>query len=313
MAGSRTTEASSVISELPTFNDILLDRAAPHVLRITLNRPAKRNAQSWDMIYEINRAFEYFAHDEHSKVAILAAAGPDFSSGHDLSGVGKREVADYKPVGLWGQLTAPGYEGPYSREREIYFDITERWRSVPKPTIAQVHGRCIAGGLMLAWVCDLIIASDDALFVDNTVAMGVCGVEIFAHPFEVGFRKAKEWLFTSDVLTAQEAKTRGMVNQVVERSKLESFTLEIAKKIASKPMLALKLAKEAINHAEDLAGRRNGLMYGFALHQLCHAHNIALGGFPITMDALPKKVQEAAQAWAEKRDFGGPNPDRGAE
>ena len=75
--------------------------------------------------------------------------------------------------------------------------MCRRWRDFPKPTIAMVQGKCIAGGLMLAWVCDIIIASDDASFVDPVVAMGVCGVEYFNHPYELGIRKAKELLFTA--------------------------------------------------------------------------------------------------------------------
>jgi len=306
-------ESDVINRPLPTFQDLVLDRAAPHVLRITLNRPKKRNAQSWDMIYEIDKAFAFVAHDDHTKVAILAAAGPDFSSGHDLSGHGARAIGDYAPVGVWGQKEAPGYEGPYSREREIYLDMTERWRNSPKPTIAQVHGHCVAGGMMLAWACDLIVASNDALFSDPTVDMGVCGVETFAHPFELGFRKAKEWLFTADSLTASEAQQCGMVNRVVERARLETFTVELAKRIAAKPMFALKMTKEAINHAEDMAGRRACLMYGFALHQLCHTHNIGLGGFPITLDGLPPTVKKAAEAWAARKDFVKAHPDGSGE
>ena len=84
------------------------------------------------------------------------------------------------------------------READAYLGLCRKWRDLPKPTIAMVHGGCIAGGLMLAWVCDLIIASEDAFFADPVVRMGIPGVEFFAHPWEVGVRKAKELLFTAD-------------------------------------------------------------------------------------------------------------------
>ena len=105
---------------------------------------------------------------------------------------------------------------------EIYLEMCERWRNLSKPTIAQVQGRVIAGGLMLVWPCDLVVASDDATFSDPVVAFGVNGVEYFRHPFEVGSRRAKEWLFTGDDITAAEAHAIGMVNKVVPAAELGS-------------------------------------------------------------------------------------------
>ncbi len=101
---------------------------------------------------------------------------------------------DFPPVGNWGGFAEPNAHGRFAREQEIYLQITRRWRNLAKPTIAEVHGKCIAGGLMLAWACDLIVASDDAEFCDPVVTMGVCGVEWFVHPWELGPRKAKELL-----------------------------------------------------------------------------------------------------------------------
>jgi enoyl-CoA hydratase len=269
---------------------IRCDRPARAVARITLARPERRNAQGVRMTYELDRAFSAAAHDAQVKVIILAAEGEDFCSGHDL-GPEDPPFAT-KPIGLWGPQAGEGWEGRLAREHELYLDITERWRSLPKPTIAQVQGRCIAGGNMLAFACDLIIASEDARFRDNTVDMGVCGTELFNHPFELGVRKAKEWLFTCDWIEAQEAAARGMVNQIVPRAELEQFTLSLAMRIAEKPMLALRLAKEACNAAQDEMGRVGAQRIAFALHQLCHADNMLRYGFPIATDRLPAKVQE---------------------
>jgi enoyl-CoA hydratase/carnithine racemase len=107
-----------------------------------------------------------------------------------------------------------------AREEEIYLGFSERWRNIPKPTIAEVHGKVISGGLMLAWPCDLIVAADEAEFTDNVVSTGVNAVEFFNHPYEFGFRKAKELLFTSAALSAADAERIGMVNRVVPRAEL---------------------------------------------------------------------------------------------
>jgi enoyl-CoA hydratase len=134
---------------------------------------------------------------------------------------------------------------------------------------------------MLIWPCDLIVASEDAQFQDNTLDMGISGVEYFAHPAELGLRKAKELLFTSDWLGAEEAKQLGMVNHVVAREELETATLALAERIARKPMFALRLAKEAVNTFEDARGRQAAMKNAFHLHQLCHSHNMQVHDLPI--------------------------------
>src|SRR5262249_44234309 len=130
----------------------------------------------------------------------------------------------------------------------------------------------------------------------HTVEMGVCGAEFFAHPYELGIRKAKEWLFTADWLSAQDAHRLGMVNQVVARAELADFTLALAQRIALKPLFALKMAKEALNAAQDEMGRRQTMKTSFALHQLCHSHNMHVHGMPVDPQGLPPKVREALLA-----------------
>ncbi len=179
------TELETVLYEIP----------AAGVARITMNRPQQRNAQNVRMTYDLNAAFDRAAQDDAVKVIILAGSDPHFSAGHDLRD--RTSAAEFETVGTWGGFNLPGAEGYMAHEEEIYLGMCRRWRNLPKPTIAQVQGKCIAGVLMLAWVCDLILASDDAQFQDPVVEMGVCGVEYFAHPWEVGARKAKELLFTT--------------------------------------------------------------------------------------------------------------------
>lgn len=264
------------------FETLLLDRPAPAVLRITLNRPQARNAQDPRLLYELNDAFDIGARDDAVKVIVLAARGPHFSSGHDLRTADPLgQMEDFAPVGTWCCFRCQGAEGRMAVEKEIYLGFSERWRNCPKVTIAQVQGKVIAGGLMLVWPCDLIVAAEDAEFVDNTVAMGVSGVEFFQHIHEVGVRKAKEMLFTADALSAAEAHRLGMVNQVVPAAELEAYTLALAERIARKPAFALKLAKEACNAGQDAQGRATQMQTSFALHQLCHAHNMAQHGLLI--------------------------------
>lgn len=282
------------------FQTIRYETVQPHIARITLNRPESRNAQTPEMLYELNDAFDLAARDDETKVIILAAEGPHFSSGHDLritDFVG--EMDPFEPIGTWCGFTCKGAEGRMAIEQEMFIGLCERWRNLPKITIAQVQGKAIAGGLMLVWPCDLIIAADDASFADNTVAMGVCGAEFFNHPWEFGIRKAKEMLLTSDFVTAQEAQLLGMVNHVVPRSELEQFTLALAGKIAKKPSMALKLVKEAVNAAQDMQGRKNAMQTSFALHQLSHAHNQDLYGLPIDPTGIMSEGVRKQAAWSE--------------
>ena len=261
---------------------IRIESPREHIVRVVLSRPETRNAQDTRFLYELNDAFDRAVQDNSVKVIVLSAEGPHFSSGHDLrEGDGFANQAKFKSVGTWGPPTGEGAAPMLAREQEIYFGFTERWRNLSKPTIAQVHGKCIAGGLMLCWPCDLIVAADTAEFQDPTLLMGIAGVEFFAHPWELGPRKAKEMLFTADVLTAAEAHRLGMVNHVVPESELESFTLAFAERIAAKLLFGLQLAKWAVNAAEDAQGRREAMQTAFALHHLAHSHHMQAYGVPI--------------------------------
>jgi enoyl-CoA hydratase len=283
------------------FETILYETPLPAVARIVLNRPQTRNSQNTRMLYELNDAFDLAAQDDRIKVIILAANGPHFSAGHDLREQNSHEaMRDYKTVGTWCGFTCAGAEAQMAREKEIYIGFSERWRNIPKPTIAAVQGRCIAGGLMLIWPCDIIIASDDAQFCDPVVSFGIGGVEFFAHPWELGPRKAKELLFTSDWLSADEASRLGMVNQVVPRERLQDAALEMAEKIARKSLFALKLTKEAVNVAEDIQGRAQAMQTSFALHQLAHTHWLKLYGMLIDPTGLPPDAAKALGPRLEK-------------
>lgn len=275
-----------------SYDGVRYEHLTPDIVNIAMARPQVRNAQDMAMTYALNAAFDRAAHDDSVKVIILSGDGPHFSTGHDMGGDSGKTWRDFPVVGTWAGFDGKGVEGLYGREKEIYLEMCERWRNMPKPVIAAIQGNCIAGGLMLAWCCDIIIATDTAKFKDPTLEFGVAGVEYFMHPWELGTRKAKEWLMTADWLSAQDAKVCGMVNQIVAEADLMAAALEMAKKIARKASFAVKAVKEAVNHAQDVAGRRNAMMHAFSLHQLSHNHNKLQWGILIDPNGVSPVLRE---------------------
>jgi enoyl-CoA hydratase len=257
-----------------TWEHIRYEQPAERVARIVLARPQAANAQNYQMLSELNQAFDRAARDESVRVIILAADGKHFSSGHDLRA--GTDMDGIEPVGTWCCFDAPGAEGYMATEAEMYIGLCWRWRNIPKPTIAQVQGKVIAGGLMLVWPMDLVVCSDDATFSDPVVAFGVNGHEYFTHPFEAGARLAKEMLFTGRPITADEAYRRGMVNQVVPGDELASATLALAEHIARRPMIGLTLAKQSVNNTLDAMGMYTAIQSAFGLHHVGHNHNLRL-------------------------------------
>ncbi len=199
------------------------------------------------------------------RVIILAGAGKHFSAGHDLGS--PQEMEDQKKTPL-----EPGFKGEYRRLWERFFENTMRWRDLPKPTIAQVQGYCIMGGMMIASACDIIIASEDAQFADRAVKWGGSHVQYFSMPWDFGPRKTKEYLFTGDFISAADAEKAGLVNRVVSREKLEEETMALAQRIAERDPYALKLAKASVNETHGRAGLAAG--DGERLQEL-HAHHPA--------------------------------------
>ena len=237
---------------------------------ISLNRPEARNAQNPQLLRELDQSFDRAAEDDDVYVIVLRANGKHFSSGHDIS----PEAAE-----VWAKevdLENKGLAGLYAWEREHYLGWTRKWRDIPKPTIAAVQGACIAGGLMLCWPCDLIMAADDAKFSDPVARMGIAGVEFHGHTWELGARKAKELLFTGRYIGAEEAEKLGMVNRVVEREKLDEETLALAKEISQMHPFALAQAKRAVNQTLDIMGFYTSLQSVFDTHQTGHGNALSV-------------------------------------
>lgn len=250
------------------------------VATVTMNRPRYRNAQHSVMTYALDRAFYRACSDDDVKVIVLAGAGDHFSGGHDLGTPERDTAVEYPRVAAmwWTHAGKEGADSRFAREQEVYLGMCRRWRGIPKPMIAKVQGACIAGGLMLAWICDLIIAAEDAYFADPVVRMGIPGVEWFAHPWVMGPRFAREFLYLGEQIDAGRALELGMVNRVVPRARLDEVTMSIATRIGEMPRLGLALTKKAINQAEDLMGMHSGIDAAFALHHVAHAHNVEISG-----------------------------------
>lgn len=244
---------------------------ADSIATITLNRPEAANAQNPELLDELDAAWTRAADDRDVKVIVLRANGKHFSAGHDLRGGGP--VPD--------KITL---EFLIEHESRRYLEYTLRWRNVPKPSIAAVQGRCISGGLLLCWPCDLILAADDALFSDPVALMGIGGVEYHGHTWELGARKAKEILFTGRALTAEEAERTGMVNRVVPRAELDAQTAELAAQIAQMPAFALRQAKRAVNQTLDVQGFYAAIQSVFDIHQTGHGNALSVSGWPVLMD-----------------------------
>ncbi|MFD4985255.1 enoyl-CoA hydratase [Streptomyces sp. NPDC058374] len=255
---------------------------------VTVNRPRYRNAQNSKVTYALDAAFTRAVDDDSVKVVVLAGSGEHFSGGHDIGTPGRDidETFERRAVIWWDHTDKRGVDSRIARESEVYLGMCRRWREIPKPVIAMVQGACIAGGLMLAWSCDFIVASEDAFFSDPVVRMGIPGVEFFAHPWVMSPRAAKEFLFTGDRFDARRAHQLGMVNHVVSREELEPTVFALAERISAMPRFGLALAKKAVNQAEDLQGMRSGMDSVFGLHHAAHSHNAEVGADSLAgMDA----------------------------
>ncbi|WKN60264.1 enoyl-CoA hydratase [Rhodococcus opacus] len=271
------------------------------IATITLNRPKHRNAQSRGLLVELGDAFERAEADDTVRLVILRGAGSMFSAGHDLgSSVRQAEEApgpDQHPSYQMHGGTHEGVEKTWRQEWHYFFNNTRRWRDLRKVTIASVHGPVYAAGLMLMWACDLIVADETAEFADVVGSrLGMCGVEYFAHPWELGPRRAKELLLTGDSLSADEAHRIGMVSKIFPADQLQDKTVEFARRIAQLPSFTSLMIKEAVNQAQDNQGFFNSLQAAFTMHELNHAHwNVLSNGQSIvnTPDTGGKSWTEA--------------------
>src|SRR5215471_1714980 len=192
------------------------------VCTITLDRPDSANAQNTRLLDELDAAFDLADADDDVRVVVLAGEGKHFSAGHDL----KELLAKGDQ---WARMRDTP-EGKLRHEQVMYFDRCVKIRDFRKPTIAAVQGACAAAGLMLACMCDLIVAADDARFSNPVLRMTGAGVELLVEPWELGARKAKELLLCAETFDATQAEQLGLANQVVPRDELADAAGLMARK-----------------------------------------------------------------------------------
>lgn len=258
-----------------------------HVATITLNRPEVANAQDTLLLDELDAAFDLADADDDVRVVVLAAEGKHFSAGHDL----KQILAGNDP---WSAMRDTA-EGKLRHEQVMYFDRCVKIRDFRKPTIAAVQGAVAAAGLMLASMCDLIVAADDAKFSNPVLRMTGAGVELLVEPWELGPRKAKEFLLCAETIDAREAERLGLVNKVVGRADLATAAREMADKVALVPPVTAQAVKDSINRMLDLQGQRESWRYHFMVHQFVSNTATALNAMQARkqggMDAVKAEQQ----------------------
>jgi enoyl-CoA hydratase len=247
-------------SEVTTVTERVLYDIDGRVCRITMNRPDVKNAQSGPLLRELDDAFERAGADRTVRVIVLGGAGDSFSAGHDLGT--SEQVAERAARTAAGGATA--VEDAFDYSWDHFVQISRRWRDIPKPTIAMVHGWCIYGGWLVASAMDFIVAADDARFMTNLL-------QYFSLPFDIAPRRAKELLFDGHVVTASEAVELGFVNRVVARAELEGNVMEQAHRIAQQPGFVLRAMKLAVNNAQDAMGFHAAVLAAHSHYQLSEA------------------------------------------
>ena len=276
------------------YTHVEYDEPAAGVARVTMDRPEMRNAQDPRMLTEMDDAFQQADRDDEIDCIVLSGAGPDFSSGHDLS----HESDDRLNEAFW-EAHDESIEEQWRVEAEFYFEHALRIRDLDTPTVASVQGNCVLAGIMIADVCDLIVASEDAKFVNPSLRHVGTGAEVMTLPWAIGVRKTKELLWTGDPLYAEDAKELGLVNRVVPADELEDETLYLARRVALNPTVALEITKKQLNYALDQMGQADSLEYHFATHQIVHRTKESEEW---NEEAAKRREEGGFGAWLEYRD-----------
>jgi enoyl-CoA hydratase len=235
------------------YEDILYD-VDGHVARVSLNRPRYKNAQSRRLREEMDEAFARAVEDTEVRVIVLRGEGDSFSAGHDLGSPEQQADSEERPY-------EQGMRGRYKRSWDLNVDNTLRWRNLPKPTIAAVHGYCIFGGWMIASAMDVIFAAEDAMFLPTNF-------QYFSVPWEIGPRKTKEVLFESRFITGKQAEQMGFVNRAVPADQLDEEVMAYAHRVAENDPFQLRMMKLAVNQMQDAQGSTTHITDAHLMHLL---------------------------------------------
>jgi enoyl-CoA hydratase/carnithine racemase len=251
---------------------VLLEAFDKGVLRLTLNRPAQRNALSVELMTALTEALDRAAADRNARVVVIAGAGPAFCAGHDL-----REMRDVDP-----DARREAYAAVFGQCSALMLKIVQ----LPKPVIAEVHGVATAAGCQLVATCDLVVAAEDARFATPGVDIGLfCSTPMVALSRAVGRKPAMEMLLTGELVDAATARALGLVNRVVPRPELTQATTALAEQIAAKSAFTVAIGKEAFYRQAELG--------------LAEAYRYA--SEVMTRNMLAEDAGEGIDAFLEKR------------
>ena len=247
----------------------LLVKSDGPITRITLNRPEKRNAMSFDLMAELTSALETVRHDSECRVVAISAAGPAFSAGHDLA-----------------EMAAERDASAYRRLFEGCADLMNAIRTIPQPVIAQVHGVATAAGCQLVAACDLAVAEEGARFGTPGVKIGLfCSTPMVPISRAIGRKRALEMLLTGQLIDAETALEWGLINRVVSLDALSEAVDDLAASIASASALTVAIGKQAFYAQIDVDERQ--------------AYDLTV---PVmTMNAMTEDAAEGISAFLEKR------------
>lgn len=246
----------------------LLEERVDSTLVITLNRPARRNALSLELMRELIAALREAGASREVRAVILAAAGKVFSSGHDLSEMTGRTSGEYREL------------------FDVCTELMTAIQSIPQPVIAEVHGLATAAGCQLAATCDLVLASHEAAFATPGVKIGLfCTTPMVALTRAIGRKRAMEMLLTGRVIDAATAADWGLANRVVEPEELRAGSLKLARQVAASSPLTVSIGKQAFYSQIDLDQPK---AYAYAKEVM-------------SMNAMAADAQEGIGAFLAKR------------
>lgn len=270
------------------MSDILLtDRPAEHVLRLTMNRPEKRNALSNNLRGRILKALEDADRDDSVRVTILRGAGSCFSAGYDLAPEGEQPFPFHAPGGA-GQWARHVVEGAF------------RIWDMAKPVIAQVHGWCLAGGSELATACDLVYVADDAQIGYPPVRMMSPPDNQF-HAWLCGLRPAMEMMLTGDAISGTHAVEIGFATRAFPAASLENEVLAIAERVAKIPTDMQQINKRSVHRAMEIMGLRAAIRAGTEMQALAMTTDSSRATFEKLREGVTKTLDARDAAFKDYR------------
>jgi enoyl-CoA hydratase/carnithine racemase len=238
------------------------------IATVTLNRPERRNALSLELMQELIACLDTLGRTAETRAIILAAAGKVFSSGHDLSQMTGRSLADYRQV------------------FDVCCELMQKIQAIPQPVIAQVQGLATAAGCQLVAACDLAVAAEEARFATPGVKIGLfCTTPMVALTRAIGRKRALQMLLTGEAVDANTAAQWGLINQVVPAQELAAAARRMAEKVAEASALVVAIGKQAFYTQIDLDQPK---AYAYAKEVM-------------SMNALAPDAQEGISAFLGKR------------